>query len=508
MPFTTGQIIHSRYRIDVLLGQGGMGAVYRAWDVSLNIPVALKEMRPDPNAGPHRLAQLRQQFKREAQVVASLDHPNLVRVTDYFSWNDSELLVMNFVEGENLAQRIEREGAQPERRVLEWALQLLEALAYCHTRSVIHRDVKPQNVIIRPDGRAVLVDFGLVKLWDPRDPRTRTVMRGMGTPEYAPPEQYSAMTGHTDPRSDLYSLGATLYHALTGQAPMSATDRMAVPERFRPVRAVAPHVSRRVEAAVQKAMEMSITQRLGSAREMADALRGDTPVAPVGGREARPGTRPALLPVWAWVVGGIVLLILVVAAVIGVATVAPLPSPTSAPAAAPSPTSPATLSPTPSPAVSPSPSPTLSATPTTTPSPTPTATMSPTPDTRVPAREVVEGFQEARAIAYSTWDTAQYHDVLIGNALESSLQTIGDLKRADCRYYITDSQEMRFRYETVSEDRVVVIAPRSETQRRVCAGSTTYTCYVFDGRYIVERLDQWYITEKSVQNLTETSPCP
>ncbi|OQY24818.1 MAG: hypothetical protein B6I35_00740 [Anaerolineaceae bacterium 4572_32.2] len=147
---------------------------------NLNIPVALKEMTPAPQADSRTLAQLRQQFKREAQVVAGLDHPNLVRVTDYFSWGESECLVMNFVEGGSLAERIQREGALPEAQVLEWARQLLDALAYCHARGVIHRDIKPLNVIITPENKPVLVDFGLVKLWDPRDPRTQTVVRAIG----------------------------------------------------------------------------------------------------------------------------------------------------------------------------------------------------------------------------------------------------------------------------------------------------------------------------------------
>jgi Serine/threonine protein kinase len=124
----------------------------------------------------------------------------------------------------------------------------LDALAYCHSQGVIHRDIKPQNIIIRPDGRPVLVDFGLVKLWDPRDPRTKTAMRGMGTPEYAPPEQWGA--GHTDPRSDLYSLGATLYYALTGQAPATATDRIAAPTLFAPPRAFNPSIRPQTEAAL------------------------------------------------------------------------------------------------------------------------------------------------------------------------------------------------------------------------------------------------------------------
>jgi len=314
MPFTIGQIINNRYRIIALLGRGGMGAVYRAWDMNLNVPVALKEMTPDPNADPHTLTQLRQQFKREAQVVAGLDHPNLVHVTDYFSWGGSECLVMNFVEGESLADRIQREGAQPEALVLEWARQLLDALVYCHARGVIHRDVKPQNVIITPEGKPVLVDFGLVKLWDPRDPRTQTVIRAMGTPEYAPPEQYSQFAGHTDPRSDLYSLGATLYHALTGQAPLSATDRMAMPERFIPPRALAPHVSSQTEAAVLRAMALPITQRFSTAREMAAALPGAYSIPPSPIPSARPARR---LSVWAWGLGSVVLVVLVIGCLMG-----------------------------------------------------------------------------------------------------------------------------------------------------------------------------------------------
>jgi len=236
MPLTTGQVLQGRYRIVSFLSRGGMGGVYRAWDMRLDVVVALKEMIPQPGLDLQTLAQLRQQFQQEAMVLARLHHPHLVRVTDFFEESDNVYLVMDFVEGENLAQRIVREGSIPEGQVLEWADQLLDALAYCHAQGVIHRDLKPQNVIIRPDGRAALVDFGLVKLWNPNDPRTRTAMRGMGTPEYAPPEQYDAQMGHTDARSDIYGLGATLYHALTGQAPPTATMRVASPGTFQPPR--------------------------------------------------------------------------------------------------------------------------------------------------------------------------------------------------------------------------------------------------------------------------------
>jgi serine/threonine protein kinase len=267
-----GQMLQNRYRIDALLGEGGMGAVYKAYDTRLKIPVALKEMVPQPGLDEHTLEQLHQQFEQEATVLAPLSHPHLVRVGDYFEEGDNTYLVMDFVEGESLINIIGEKGALPEAQVLTWSLQLLDALSYCHSRNVIHRDIKPQNVIITPEGKAVLVDFGLVKLWDPEDPQTKTVMRGVGTPEYAPPEQYSSQEGHTDPRSDLYGLAATMYHALTGEPPLGAAERMADPDQFIPVREMAPDVSQMTSIAVMKAMALARSQRWQDAKEMADAL--------------------------------------------------------------------------------------------------------------------------------------------------------------------------------------------------------------------------------------------
>lgn len=274
MPLTTGQIVNQRYRIARLLGKGGMGAVYRAWDLTLNIPVALKELIPDPTMDAHTLAELRTQFQREAQVLAGLSHPNLTRVTDFFEWGGNAYLVMDFVEGESLSQLIERQGALPEAQVVSWALQLLDALNACHARNVIHRDIKPQNIIIRAtDGRAVLVDFGLVKLWDPRRPQTQNIIRGMGTPEYASPEHFNLSGQHTQPCSDLYSLGATLYHALTGHEPASAMERWANPNALPPPRALGVAVSPQVEAALLRALALYPEQRFASAAEMQGALQ-------------------------------------------------------------------------------------------------------------------------------------------------------------------------------------------------------------------------------------------
>ncbi len=278
MTLKTGQLLQQdRYRIVKRLGEGGMGAVYRAWDTRLKIPVALKEMIPQPELESDRLDQLRQQFRQEATVLARLHHPNLVRVTDFFEERGMGYLVMDYVEGQSLAERIRQDGALPESQALTWAEELLDALAYCHSEGILHRDIKPQNVVIRPDGHAVLVDFGLVKLWDPKDPKTKTAMRGMGTPEYAPPEQYEMDVGHTDPRSDIYSLGATLYHALTGEAPPTATLRIADPEQFTSPRSVDAKISRKTEQAILTSMELPRTKRWQNASEMAQALNVTVP---------------------------------------------------------------------------------------------------------------------------------------------------------------------------------------------------------------------------------------
>jgi formylglycine-generating enzyme required for sulfatase activity/tRNA A-37 threonylcarbamoyl transferase component Bud32 len=304
MPLNIGRILQNRYRIDALLAQGGMGAVYRAYDQRLNKFCAVKEMAPPPGLSPAEVDQLRQQFRQEAQVLAHLAHPGLPRVIDSFSEGAGEFLVMDFVEGESLEALIARRGALDEAQVLAWADQLLDALAYCHSRGVVHRDIKPANIVLTPGGQAVLVDFGLVKVWNPADPKTMTVMRGLGTPQYAPPEQYAAGAGHTDARSDVYSLGATLYHALTGQEPPSAHLRMADPDSFQPPRTLRPALNPQTEAAVLKAMELGKAQRFQDAGQMRAALAGHIPQPSSPLQSRRRGL---------WVAGALALLLTLVA---------------------------------------------------------------------------------------------------------------------------------------------------------------------------------------------------
>ncbi len=274
MPLQSGQVVRNRYQIHDQLGQGGMGAVYVARDMALEQRVAVKEMRPASDLSGTVLDGLRQQFQREARVLAGLTHPNLPRVIDYFIENDNEYLVMDYIEGQALNDVLKTQGRPglPEAQVLDWARQLLDALEYIHGKNVLHRDIKPANVRLTPDGRAFLVDFGLVKLYDPSSPQTVMVLRGAGTPQYAPPEQIDSSYGHTDARSDIFALGATLYYLLTGKLPPSITERLIKESTIPPIRSQSPNVSPATEAAIFKAIQMRPNDRFQTAAEMRAAM--------------------------------------------------------------------------------------------------------------------------------------------------------------------------------------------------------------------------------------------
>lgn len=305
MDLPTGHVLHDRFRIIRLLGQGGMGAVYYAHDPVLSRYVAIKQLQPTTAAAERAAEQLRKQFLREAQVLAALHHPNLPRVTDYFIDDDLHYLVMDYIEGQSLLDMLlaNKQGF-PEDLVLEWSDQLLSALEYIHANNVIHRDIKPANIRRTTDGRIFLVDFGLVKPYNPNDPRTMTMFRGIGTPEYAPPEQYDP-SAHTDQRSDIYALGATLYHLLTGQAPISVTRRTSEPTAFRPPRQARADISPEVEQVILRAMEIERAKRFATAADMHAALNlarrpylvdatRTTDLTALGAAPARPNRRRAL----------------------------------------------------------------------------------------------------------------------------------------------------------------------------------------------------------------------
>ncbi|HID61661.1 MAG TPA: hypothetical protein EYP49_02770 [Anaerolineae bacterium] len=333
-----GTILQGRYTIIRTLGRGGMGAVYLAEDRRLpGRRCAIKENLPDPNASPQAILQARQQFRAEAHILARLDHPNLPKVSDYFSEAGREYLVMDYVEGQNLESILQRSGKPlPEKPVLIWADQVLDALEYLHSQRpqpIIHRDIKPANIRLTPQGKVKLVDFGLVKLLDPKDPRTKTILRGMGTPEYAPLEQYATGAGHTDARSDIYSLGATLYHLLTNVAPPDVHQRMLNPGVLVPPHQLNPSLSWNTEQVVLRAMEIYPNQRYQRAREMRQALLGKAPPSPLPSKTtavvAPPVARPGPLRLMPFLLVAIVLLVGVVLAMAsGLIKSWPEPTPT------------------------------------------------------------------------------------------------------------------------------------------------------------------------------------
>lgn len=297
-----GQFLSQRYQIHALLGQGGMGSVYRATDTVMQRVVAIKERTPDANATPQGLAQARLQFQREAQILGALSHPNLPHVYDFFTANGNEYVVMEFIAGQNLFEAVQQNGAINEGAVRAWTEQILDALIYLHERSngssfgIIHRDIKPANIILKNDGKVVLVDFGLVKLVDPNNPNTTTAMRGMGTPEYAPLEQFSPGM-HTDARSDIYSFGATLYHLLSGRAPLDVPRRLLNPQQQPALRAANPKISAAMETIVEKAIEIQPQARWQTAREMQNQI-AQLKRAPSASLPTAPQTSlaPATLP--------------------------------------------------------------------------------------------------------------------------------------------------------------------------------------------------------------------
>lgn len=264
MTLERGTLLHKRYRIVEILGQGGMGSVYRAVDENLGVDVAVKENL-------FTTEEYSRQFRLEAVILAGLRHPNLPRVSDHFAVGEQgQYLVMDFIEGEDLRERMERLGTVAEDDAVTVGAAMCDALTYLHTRKppILHRDIKPGNVKITPDGSIFLVDFGLAKLV--QGPQATTTGARAMTPGYSPPEQYG--TARTDPRTDVYSLGATLYASLTGVIPEDGLARAMDNAQLTPLRKRNPKVSRRVAAAVEKALAVDPGDRFQTAEDFKRAL--------------------------------------------------------------------------------------------------------------------------------------------------------------------------------------------------------------------------------------------
>jgi hypothetical protein len=279
MQLAPNDLLQGRYRVQALIAQGGMGAVYRAVDERLGNTVALKQtLMSDP--------QLRAAFEREARLLAGLQHPALPVVSDHFTEGQGQFLVMQYIPGDDLAALLAaRGGPFPLAEVMPWADRLLDVLDYLHTQSppIIHRDIKPQNLKLTPRGEIILLDFGLAKgeLGGGSPAGGRSVFGY--TPQYAPIEQIQG--AGTGPRSDLYSFAATVYQLLTGEAPPDALARAAAtlggqPDPLRP----AHHVNAQLPAAVggllHASMAQSAPQRPASAAALRASLRSAAQAAP------------------------------------------------------------------------------------------------------------------------------------------------------------------------------------------------------------------------------------
>ncbi len=281
-PLPVGEVLRHRYKITFNIGQGGMGCVYQAEDLRLAGRLcAIKEVQNDPAMSPEVQQQAHEQFHREASVLARLDHPNLPKVSDFFSGSGRDYLVMDFVPGRDLRAILDEARAEErfltESQVLSWAMQLMDALEYLHTQEppIAHRDIKPSNLKLTPSGVLKLVDFGLVKLVAP-DERTVTIVQGVGTANYTPLEQYGGDTGHTDGRTDLYAFGATLYHLLTNEPPLEAKQRFLRPSLFKPPHEINSSISLRTERAILWAMALHPDDRPPDVTTLREALRTGT----------------------------------------------------------------------------------------------------------------------------------------------------------------------------------------------------------------------------------------
>ncbi|HEX6186237.1 MAG TPA: serine/threonine-protein kinase [Pyrinomonadaceae bacterium] len=267
-----GTVLQNRYVVERQIGEGGMGAVYVATDRRFGSTVALKEtFFDDPS--------LRRAFEREARLLNRLRHHALPRVSDHFEESEGQFLVMEYIPGEDLSQMLKAQGGAgfPAARVLAWADQLLDALEYLHTQepAVIHRDIKPQNLKLTARDQVVLLDFGLAKGTPLQTRVTNTASLFGYSFNYAPIEQMQG--AGTDPRSDLYSLGATLYHLLTGATPPDALTRATAvlngdPDPLRPASETGAHVPASLAEALSRAMALSASRRFASAEEMRRAL--------------------------------------------------------------------------------------------------------------------------------------------------------------------------------------------------------------------------------------------
>ncbi|MFN4261221.1 MAG: serine/threonine protein kinase [Gemmataceae bacterium] len=263
------------YDLLVKVAEGGMGAVYRGRHRETGEIVALKVLASHLASNPVLL----KRFEQEFRAASAINHPNVVRALDYCGTGSTPFLVMEFVEGESLGQKLEREGKMPETEAIRLIAQVCQGLHRAHKQGIIHRDVKPDNIMVTPDGQAKLTDLGLVKDVDAELNLTRTG-RGLGTPHFMAPEQFRNAKS-ADIRCDVYSIAATLYMMVTGNMPFKNCGPLdawmkKIHNELTPPRKLVPSLSERVDWAIRRAMSADPQQRPASCREFFEDLTGQS----------------------------------------------------------------------------------------------------------------------------------------------------------------------------------------------------------------------------------------
>jgi serine/threonine protein kinase len=287
-------------KYDVLekIADGGMSTVYKARPKDGGDLVAIKVISADKAKSPVLI----KRFEQEFHTLARLDHPNVVRSLDYGMADNLPYLVMEYVPGDSLGQRIETSGKLPPREAIHIATQVAQALDYLHQQGVIHRDVKPDNILFTADGRAKVIDLGLIKQVVEKTADDMNLTRpgqGLGTPNFMAPEQFKNAK-NIDHRCDIYGLAATLYMAITGELPFAASHpfqslKMKACNELKPPRLLVPTLPRHVEQAILRAMSPSAKNRPGSCGEFVKELTARSPEEHPGSR-ITPTAGPGLVP--------------------------------------------------------------------------------------------------------------------------------------------------------------------------------------------------------------------
>lgn len=256
-----GSLVDGKYKILNKVGQGGMSVVYLAMNEKANKQWAVKEVRKD---GVRDFEVVKQGLVAETDILKKLNHPNLPSIIDVIDTDESFIIIMDYIQGNSLNKALEEYGAQPQENVITWAKQLCDVLNYLHTRtpSIIYRDMKPANVMLKPDGNVTLIDFGTAREYKEKNLADTTCL---GTVGYAAPEQFGGM-GQTDARTDIYCLGATLYHLVTGMNPCEP------PYEIKPIREINPSLSAGLEKIILKCTQRDPNDRYQSAAELMFAL--------------------------------------------------------------------------------------------------------------------------------------------------------------------------------------------------------------------------------------------